>query len=245
MTYVAHLTRGRLSRSFAVLAVVLGISLTPLLVAEELDDPYEGINRKVFAFNEFADRWLLRPIAKGYRWVTPQFVDTGVTNVFGNLGELRNMLNAGLQGEARQAGISLARLLTNSTIGLAGFFDVASHMNLPQRTEDFGQTLGKWGVGTGPYVMLPFFGPSTLRDSFSLIPDTYSSPVTYVDHVPTRNTLVAIDTVDGRADLLDVEQLLTGDRYSFLRDVYLQTRAAAVANGVLEDDFDGDFDSEF
>ena len=207
----------------------------------ESSDPYEGVNRKIFAFNEFFDKWLLKPVAKGYRWITPGFVDDGVTNVFDNLAEVRNLINGGLQGDLKHAGTSTGRLLVNSTVGLAGLFDVASGWGLEERKEDFGQTLAVWGVGDGPYIVLPFLGGGNLRDSISRIPDTYLSPVTYVEDVPTRNTLRAVDLVDTRADLIDVEALVSGDRYTFLRDISQQQRESSIKNGVVEDDFGDDF----
>ena len=231
----------RMSRMFIVLALGFSVSL-PLAASNE--DPYESVNRRVFAFNEFMDRWVLKPVAKGYRWVTPGFVDRGVTNFFSNLGELRNLLNSSLQGDFRQAGRSTGRFLTNTTIGLGGFVDVASEFGLEYRREDFGQTLAVWGSGSGPYIVLPFMGGSSLRDVFGSVPDIYTSPITYMDDVAWRNSLRALDLVDTRADLIDSEALLSGDRYSFLRDVYLQRREAAISNGVPAasgDDFDEDF----
>ena len=170
------------------ISLFLSLSLPPLVMAEE-NDPYENVNRKVFAFNEFMDKWLLKPVAKGYRFITPSFVDTGVSNFFDNLGEVRNLVNGGLQGDGNHALTSTGRLLVNSTVGLGGLFDVASEWGLEERKEDFGQTLAVWGVGDGPYIVLPFLGGGNLRDSFSRIPDVYLSPVTYVDDVPTRNSL--------------------------------------------------------
>jgi phospholipid-binding lipoprotein MlaA len=204
-------------------------------------DPYEGFNRKVFAFNEFLDRWLLKPAAKSYRWVTPEPVDDAVTRVFSNLGEIRNLLNAGLQGDGRQMAVSSGRFLLNSTVGIAGIFDVATGQGLAARREDFGQTLAVWGVNDGPYIVLPIFGGRTLRDGAAIIPDIYTSPITYIDDDTTRISLQLLEIIDTRADLMNAETLITGDRYTFLRDVYLQKRASDVANGALSDDFDDDF----
>lgn len=223
-----------------IFSLGFGLSYSAIAAAVE-GDPYESVNRKVFAFNEFVDKWLLKPVAKGYRWVTPGFVDDGVSNVFDNLGEVRNLVNGGLQGDLNHAGVSTGRLLVNSTIGLGGLFDVASKWGLEERKEDFGQTLAVWGVGDGPYVMLPLLGGANLRDTFSRIPDTYSSPVTYIDDVAVRNSLRGLDLVDTRADLIDVEALVSGDRYSFLRDIASQQREASINNGVVEDDFEDSF----
>lgn len=232
----------RITSKTMVLSVslFLSLSLPPQAMAEE-NDPYENVNRKVFAFNEFMDKWLLKPVAKGYRFITPSFVDTGVSNFFDNLGEVRNLVNGGLQGDGNHALTSTGRLLVNSTVGLGGLFDVASEWGLEERKEDFGQTLAVWGVGDGPYIVLPFLGGGNLRDSFSRIPDVYLSPVTYVDDVPTRNSLRALDLIDTRADLIDAEAFVSGDRYTFLRDIIAQQREASINNGAVEDDFGDDF----
>ncbi len=228
------------SRMAIVLALVVSVSLP---VSASTNDPYESVNRRVFAFNEFMDRWLLKPVAQGYQWVTPEFVDRGVTNFFSNLGEVRNLLNSTLQGDFRQAGSSTGRLLTNTTVGLGGLVDVASEVGIEYRREDFGQTLAIWGAGDGPYVVLPFLGGSSLRDVFGRVPDVAMSPLTYVDDVAWRNGLRALDLIDTRADLIDSEALISGDRYSFLRDVYLQRREAAILNGAPPESGD-DFDDE-
>lgn len=223
-----------------ILILAISLSLSSQAVAAK-QDPYEGVNRKIFAFNEFLDKWMLKPVAKGYRWVTPAFVDDGVSNFFDNLGEVRNLINGGLQGDFAHAGISTGRLLLNSTVGLAGLFDVATGWGLEERKEDFGQTLAVWGVGDGPYVVLPILGGKNLRDTLSRFPDTFSSPVSYLNDVPTRNSLRGLDLVDTRADLIDAEALVSGDRYSFLRDIIAQQRESSINNGEVEDDFGDDF----
>lgn len=204
-------------------------------------DPWEGYNRAMYSFNSAVDRYTLRPLAKGYVYVTPKFVRTGVTNVFNNVGEVPNILNGVLQGQPGQATKDTGRLLINSTIGLAGLFDVAKHMGMkPDGGEDFGQTLAVWGVAQGPYIVLPFLGPSTVRDTFAIPADWYSDPRTYIDHVPTKNTTRALGLLDTRAGLLDLEQHITGDEYTFVRDAFLQRREFLVKNGVVEDDFGDD-----
>lgn len=231
-------------RSLLLLALIF--SLSAVAETSKNPDPFEGFNRKVFAFNEFADRWVLKPVATGYRWVTPDVVDKGVSNVFSNLGEVTTMVNNVCQAKFANAGTDLGRFLINSTIGIVGIFDVASKMGLEKNDEDFGQTLAVWGVGDGPYLVLPFFGPSNLRDAFGRIPDVYTSPVSYVEDVPVRNTLRGVDIVDVRADLIDSEGLITGDRYSFIREVYRQNRDYKVNDGEVEDDFGDDFgDDDF
>lgn len=200
-------------------------------------DPWESFNRKIFAFNDRIDRWALRPVAKGYRAVTPDFVESGVSQFFSNLGEVRNMFNAGLQWKWGEVGRSVSRFGINSTFGFFGFFDVASDLKIEQVDEDFGQTLGAWGVGTGPYVVLPFLGPSNVRDTFSILPDRVLDPTQYVEHVPTSNSLLALELIDLRASLLDVDNIISGDRYAFIRDAYLQRRDYLVKDGEVEDDF--------
>ena len=161
--------------------------------------------------------------------------------MFSNLGEVLNITNDLLQGKVGQAGNDGGRLLINSTIGIAGFFDVAKHAGLEKSAgEDFGQTFGAWGVGKGAYVVLPFLGPSTLRDAPSLLLDSVFNPVGEIDHVPTRNQLYATGAVSTRAGLLETEKLVKGDRYTFVRDVYLQRRQFLVNDGEVEDDFGDD-----
>ncbi|MBX2809445.1 MAG: VacJ family lipoprotein [Cellvibrionaceae bacterium] len=205
-------------------------------------DPYEGFNRTMFAFNEGLDTYLLKPATKGYQWITPDFAEKGVSNFFSNLFEIRSLINAGLQGKGRQSLTYTGRFLLNSTLGVFGLFDVASAMGLKKLDgEDFGQTLATWGVGSGAYLVLPFLGPSTLRDGFSLPVDAMADPVNYVDHDRTRYSLMAGRLIDTRASLLSAEQLITGDRYVFLRDVYLQRRDYLINDGELDDDFGDDF----
>jgi len=201
------------------------------------DDPWEAVNRPIFRFNDTVDTYALKPIAQGYQWVTPQFVQDGVHNVFQNLGDVTNLANNILQLKPRAAGIDTARLIVNTTFGLGGFFDVGTKMGLQRNDEDFGQTLGYWGVGSGPYVMLPLLGPSTVRDAIAKYPDTYTEPYRYIDHVPTRNTTLGVDIVDTRASLLSAEKMIRGDKYTFIRNAYLQNREFKVKDGEVEDDF--------
>lgn len=214
--------------------------------AQDVVDPWEGFNRGVYAFNEFGDRYVLKPVAKGYRAITPDPVEISMNNVFSNLGELRNILNDALQWKWEQAANDTGRLLVNSTIGLVGLFDVAQRMGLDESEgEDFGQTLAAWGVGQGPYLVLPFLGPSSLRDAGSLPVDWYTDPITYMDHTSSRNTARGTGLIVQRAALLDAEELISGDRYIFLRDAYLQRRDYLINDGVVEDDFGDDFDEEY
>jgi len=200
------------------------------------DDPWEGFNRPVFRFNHAIDTYGLKPLAQGYQKVTPSFLRTGIHNMFLNVGEAGNLANNLLQGKPRAAGIDTSRFLFNTTFGLLGFFDVGSKMGLPRSDEDFGQTLAVWGVGSGPYLVLPFFGPSTLRDAPAKVPDYLMTPYPYLE-AKTRWGLSALRTVDTRAGLLAAEDMMEGDRYSFIRNVYLQTREFKIHDGEIEDDF--------
>lgn len=229
-----------LSRKF-----LIGLLLSQLIFIGSAQaskvDSFEPINRKVFAFNDFMDRWLVKPVATAYRWSTPSMVDQGVSNIFYNIGEIRNGVNSLLQTDFKNSGKSSARFLINTTVGLLGFFDVASHWKLQSEKEDFGQTLAVWGVADGPYIVLPILGGRNLRDALAFTPDVYLSPLEEVDHIATRNVFRAIDLIDKRADLINAEQLVSGDRYGFFRDIYQQRRASVIANGELQDDFDDDF----
>jgi phospholipid-binding lipoprotein MlaA len=203
----------------------------------ENQDPWMGFNHGVFKFNDTLDAYTLKPLAQGYQAITPQFVQTGVHNFFQNLGDVTNLANDVMQAKPRAAGIDTARLIFNTTFGVLGFIDVGTKMGLQRNDEDFGQTLGHWGVSSGPYVVLPFFGPSTVRDAFAKYPDTYTSPYRYVNDVPVRNTAFGINLVDTRANLLQAEKLINGDRYIFVRNAYLQNREFKVKDGHVEDDF--------
>lgn len=220
-----------------------GLSLSGLTVADEgrQNDPLESFNRAVFVFNDTADRWVLKPMARGYRAVTPNPVERGVGRMFGNLGEVLNTVNDVMQGKVGQAWNDMGRLLVNSTVGLAGFFDVAEHWGMPKSDgEDFGQTFAVWGVGEGSYIVLPFLGPSTFRDAPGIALDSLLNPIGFIDHVPTRNQIYGAGVLTGRAELLEAEKLISGDRYSFVRDVYLQRREYLISDGQVEDDFGDD-----
>src|SRR5690606_4921074 len=181
----------------------------------------------------------LKPVAKGYQWVTPEFLENGIHRMFANVGEVSNILNSLLQAKFQNTGVSTGRLVINSSVGLLGFFDVASKMGMEVHEEDLGQTLGYWGVKPGPYIVIPLLGPRTVRDGFGSIGDSFVDPAGYVDHVPTRNTLYGTRLVDTRAQLLEAEEMVTGDRYIFLRGAYLQRREYLVSDGVVEDDLCG------
>lgn len=232
---------------FLNIFLVVGLGFgSSLAAAASDDDPLESINRVTFTFNEYLDRYLLKPAAKGYRAVTPDFLEDGIRNFFDNLNEPWNMLNNLLQGKPKAAGSDGLRLLVNSTVGLFGFIDIGSRIGLESSDEDFGQTLGVWGVGSGPYLMLPFLGPSTVRDGLARIPESMASATEEIDHEHTRYSVYALEVLSLRAELLDREGLIAGDRYSFIRDAYLQNREFRVKDGKQEDPFAGDdFEEEF
>ncbi|MGE6386974.1 MlaA family lipoprotein [Pseudomonas sp. NPDC078416] len=213
------------------------LAVAPMAANAADEDPWEGVNRAIFRFNDTVDTYALKPIAQGYEFITPQFLEDGIHNMFKNVGEVTNFANDVLQAKPEAAGVDTARLIFNTTFGLLGFFDVGTKMGLQRNDEDFGQTLGHWGVGSGPFVMLPLFGPSTVRDAFAKYPDTYTQPWRYIDHVPTRNTALGVSLVDTRASLLSAEKLINGDKYIFIRNAYLQNREFKVKDGKVVDDF--------
>ncbi len=228
----------RWSQYFAQLSVCATVLLAPFAVhAATEDDPWEGVNRPIFTFNDTVDTYALKPLAQGYQFVTPQLVQDGVHNFFRNIGDVGNLANNVLQLKPHAAGVDTARLLVNTTFGVLGFIDVGTKMGLQRSDEDFGQTLGYWGVGSGPYVMLPLLGPSTLRDAPSKYVDSYTQPYRYMDDVSLRNSVMGLGIVDTRASLLDSEKLITGDKYTFIRNAYLQNREFKVKDGKVVDDF--------
>ena len=232
-----------MSRSSQLLAALLclaslaGCATAPGTKADARD-PFERINRKTFAFNDAVDRTVLKPVAKGYRKVAPQFVETGVSNFFDNLEGPRTIINDLLQGKFKASLHDTGRLLLNTTVGIGGLLDPATAAGLDKNDEDFGQTFGKWGVGAGPYIMLPFLGPTTLRDGVGRIPDTYANPLTYIERDKVRLSLYGMSVIDTRARLLSVDDSLNQayDRYAFLRNAYLQRREYQVTDGEAAED---------
>ncbi|WP_447592199.1 MlaA family lipoprotein [Aquipseudomonas campi] len=209
----------------------------PAMASASEEDPWESFNRPVFRFNDVLDTYALKPLAQGYQKVTPQFVEDGVHNVFANIGDVGNLANNLLQGKLHNAGVDSGRLIFNTTFGLLGFIDVASRMGLQRNDEDFGQTLGVWGVNSGPYLVLPLLGPSTVRDATAKVPDSFLGPYPYIDHVPTRNVTRGVNVIDARARLLSAERMISGDKYIFIRNVYLQSREFRIRDGEVVDDF--------
>ena len=198
-------------------------------------DPWENWNRKVYAFNDAVDTAVLKPVAEAYRTVVPSLVRTGVTNVLGNIGDVWSTANHFMQGKM-QTGLEMGmRVLTNTLFGLGGLLDPATEMHLTKRSEDFGQTLGRWGIGTGPYVVLPVLGPSTLRDALALPVDRSFAPSTLPSQETGRYAVMALELINTRSNLLATTNLLDQvalDRYSFVRDAYLARRLDQVYDGV-------------
>jgi phospholipid-binding lipoprotein MlaA len=209
-------------------------------------DPLESLNRGIYQFNDGLDRAIAKPVAKGYGAIMPAFGKTMVNNFFSNLDDWLVTMNDLLQFKFIQAGSDGARVVINSTIGIFGFFDVA--VGLEKHNEDFGQTLGYWGLGDGPYLMLPFFGPSSLRDGVGLLVDSQPSVLRRIDHIPTRNQLYVAKAVSRREQLLDQEAVLNEaavDRYEFIRDAYLLRRKSQVYDGnPPREKFEDEFDDE-
>ena len=218
----------------AILAAMLAGMLGGCATSGNPKDPIEGFNRAMYAFNEGLDTVLIKPVAQGYEAVLPAPVRTGVTNFFGNIADFFIGVNNLLQGKVGDAASDAGRVLVNTTIGILGLIDWASDMGLEKHDEDFGQTFGRWGIGSGPYVVLPFFGPRTLRDSVGLAADLNTDPVAKMHAVPERNTLLTTRVVDQRADLLPAEKVIEGaalDKYTYIRDAYLQRRERLVNDG--------------
>jgi len=189
-------------------------------------DPWERMNRATYAFNDKFDKAIFRPVARGYRAGVPHVVRTGIRNAFDNVDTAIVMVNDLLQGQFTPLVHDTSRLLVNTVIGVGGLFDPATAMGIEKGDRDFGQTLGKWGVGSGPYLVLPFLGPSDVRDTVGRVADTYSTPRTYISNTWWNYGSWALEKVDWRSRLLDSDRLLDGayDPYAFLRNAYLQNR---------------------
>jgi phospholipid-binding lipoprotein MlaA len=191
-------------------------------------DPIEGFNRSMYSFNTFMDDNLFDPLGRAYRAVLPDFMDRGISNMFSNLGDVAVIANDILQGKIGQAVSDIARVVFNTTIGIGGFFDVSSHIGLPKHDEDLGQTLGRWGIGPGPYLVAPFFGPTTLRDAAGFgVQSTFLYPVAYVNNDAYRAGLMSLNYMDFKADLLSAGEILEEaalDEYDFVKNAYLERR---------------------
>ena len=221
--------------------IVLPLSSVSLL-SDEINDPFENLNRKIFEFNENLDKKIAKPVAETYSKVPPR-IKKGISNFFNNIEEVDTFVNQMLQGKPKQSINDLSRFIINSSVGLGGFIDVASRIGLDRHEEDFGQTLAVWGVDQGPYIMLPILGPSTLRDTFSRPVSSFLSVTFHMTDTDVNIALKGIDAIETRERLLDVESLLSGDKYSFVKDAYIQSMNYEIKDGIdVEDEFIDDMD---
>jgi len=239
--------------------VIAFVSLTLLqgcttVAPQDPQDPWEGMNRDIFIFNDEVDELLMKPSARVYQWITPEFVDIGITNFFSNLLDIGVSVNNFLQGKPKEGSMDVARLVVNSTVGIAGFFDVATWINLPKHEEDFGQTMAVWGIPSGPYFVIPFYGPSTVRGVGGRLGDTALHPLTYTGLF--ANPAVGwsafgarvVEIIDIRADFLGAEAVASEaalDRYTFFRSAYRQRRNYLIHDGAAQSlDFDDDISDD-
>jgi phospholipid-binding lipoprotein MlaA len=220
------------------------ISTTFAAISHSDEDPFQNINEKTHNFNQTLDSSLASPAARFYKTITPDILEVGITNFTHNIEDLSISVNNFLQGKPSEGMSDLLRFTINSTIGFAGFFDIASNLGFTKHDEDFGQTLAVWGIPEGPYIVLPGLGPSTLRDTLAMIPDAFLTPLYGIDHDRTSYSLTAIDLIDTRARYLGLESVVIGDEYLFYRDAYLQSREYDILDGNIEEEFDefDDFD---
>ena len=233
--------------------VLIGLALvaTACATTNQSDprDPWEGWNRGVQSFNDGLDDYFMKPIATGYQKVTPKFVDNGVSNFFSNVDDLGVIANDLLQFKLKQTGMDTGRFLLNTTAGLGGLVDLASHVDLPKHSEDLDQTLGVWGIPTGPYIVLPLVGPSTPRGVVGLAGDTASNPINWVSPVAWPYAAGTLKTIDMRADRLTASKIVdeaSVDRYEFIRNAYFQDRNYKIYDGnppAQDDDLEKEMDA--
>ena len=241
MRIFLNLQLGLGRRSSLALSLLALLALTGCAIGPNANprDPLEPFNRGVYHINDAVDRAVIKPMATAYRDVLPSPIRTGVNNFFGNLQDAWSAVNSALQLKGEAAGNSLVRFGVNTVFGLGGVLDIASEMRIERHTEDFGQTLGFWGVGAGPYLVLPLLGPSTVRDTAALPVDSQGNLTSGISDVGTRNSATALNLLDRRARLLDATKLLDEvalDPYTFTRDAHLQRRRNAVYDGNPPDD---------
>lgn len=221
--------------ALSLVALIMGCASIPAGVPPSPDDPWEPFNRSVFEFNEGLDKYVLKPVVTGYRFVLPEFIREGVYNFFSNYNDIYTALNNLLQGKPDYAFNDLMRVVVNTTMGLGGLIDLATPGGLEKHKEDFGQTFGVWGVPSGPYVVLPFFGPSSVRDTFGTVADLETDYLfKYIPDVGLRNSLTGLRVVNARNTYYEAGDLLDGaaiDKYSFLRDAYIQRRKYQINEG--------------
>ena len=224
----------RASKLALVLALAAGTLLGGCATSGNPRDPIEGFNRAIFDINDGLDKALIKPVAQGYEAALPAPVRRGVTNFFSNIDDVFIAVNNLLQGKLPEAISDVGRVAVNTTIGLLGVMDVATDFGLEKHDEDFGQTFGRWGVGDGPYLVLPLFGPSTVRDAFGRAIDVHVDPVNNLNNISSRNVLVATRGLNDRSSLLSADKIVEEaalDRYAYMRDAYLQRRRYRIYDG--------------
>lgn len=246
LLYIIRATVARVARLVPVAAVTILALLTivsatmPAAASAQAYDPWQETNQRVFNFNNFFDQILVRPVASSYTRFVPRMARQGIGNFFSNINDINVFANDLLQLKFDDALSDSGRVLINSTIGIGGVLDIATGLGLDKNEEDFGQTLGRWGVPSGPYVMLPVLGASNVRDSFSLVLNALFDPINYLANDPVKLELFLIEEIDSRAGLLALDELVTGDKYLFLREAYVQRREYLVNDGQVDDGF-GEF----
>jgi phospholipid-binding lipoprotein MlaA len=207
------------------------------------EDPLEPFNRQMYSVHQVVDGNLIKPVAETYVKVTPEVIRTGVSNFFGNLDDLFTGINNVLEGNGKQAGDDFGRVLLNSTFGMLGILDLGSMMGIPKDHKDFGITFGKWGVPAGPYLFVPLFGPTTVRDGTGTLVRLFIGPIGYIPDVPLRNSIYGVGYLDARAQVLSGESVLDTaalDKYRFLRNAYLKNRQYQIYDGKPPPDEDDD-----
>ncbi len=254
MSTLKHAIHRPLLLSSLVISISLaGCASTATTTVPDQNDPWTDWNRGTQTFNDNLDKAILKPMAKGYQWITPEFVDEGITNFFSNINDIGVTFNDLLQLKLTQSGMDASRFLINTTAGVAGFIDVAKMIDLPKHREDFGQTLGFWGVPSGNYLVLPFFGPSSPRDTVGLVGDALFNPLTYVSviggaavNAATAGSRV-LDVTDRRANLMTTEKIVDEgavDRYDFIKNSYEQNRDYLIHDGNPPEENDPDLIDE-
>lgn len=216
------------------ISLALALALSGCATSGNPKDPVEGFNRAMFAFNDGLDKAVIKPVAQGYEATVPQTARNGVANFFGNIADVFIGVNNVLQGKMPEAINDFGRVMVNTTVGVLGFMDIATDLGVEKHDEDFGQTFGRWGVGSGAYVVLPVFGPRTVRDTVGLAADVHVDPVGNVGDVPARNTLLATRLISDRTALLPADKVIEEaalDKYSYIRDGYLQRRRSLIYDG--------------
>ena len=237
----------RLAFLLACLAILAGCASKQTLEQGDVMDPFEPVNRSIYRFNEAADKYVARPIARGYQIIVPAILRTAVTNFFDNLSYPVDIINAVLQGKFKQAGLDTSRLVINTTVGVFGFMDPATNVGLAKHDEDFGQTLGVWGVPEGPYLMIPFFGPRTVRSGVGTIADIYINPQFLLFSSSVQTKLNIFWLIHRRSMLIGIDKEVQRafDPYAFVRDAYQQNREYLLYDGnPPEEEFEFEFDDE-